>query len=140
MCGAHRHKHDMNCTKKSNVLLPAMFNNAKCCFVGEELLYVGKKKDLRKKVIIEVEEISEILHQYHSNPMGGHSGINNTLGKISQYYVWNGMKEDVVEYVSDSNRTDLLLKAFPNHVVLFLIIMYFVHSVSRVIAANAMRN
>ena len=46
------------------------------------------------------EEISEILKQYHSNPMGGHSGINNTLAKISQYYLWNGMKEDVIEYVS----------------------------------------
>ena len=45
-------------------------------------------------------EIQEILHQYHSNPMGRHSGINNTLSKISQYYMWNGMKEDVVEYVS----------------------------------------
>ena len=32
--------------------------------------------------------------------MSGHSGINNTLSKISQYYMWNGMKEDVVEYVS----------------------------------------
>ena len=32
--------------------------------------------------------------------MGGHSGINNTLAKISQYYIWSGMKEDVVEYVS----------------------------------------
>jgi hypothetical protein len=50
---------------------------------------------------MDVEEISEILHQYHSNPMGGHSGINNTLAKVSQYYIWNGIKEDVVEYVSN---------------------------------------
>lgn len=50
---------------------------------------------------MDVEEISEILNQYHSNPMGGHSGINNTLAKVSQYYIWNGMKEDVVEYVSN---------------------------------------
>ena len=45
------------------------------------------------------EGISEILKQYHSNPMGGHRWINNTLAKISQYYLWNGMKEDVTEYV-----------------------------------------
>ena len=57
-------------------------------------------KDLRKKIVTDVDEISEILYQYHSNPMGGHSGRNNTLAKISQYYLWNGMKEDVVEYVS----------------------------------------
>ena len=32
--------------------------------------------------------------------MGGHSGINNTLAKISQNYIWNGMKADVTEFVS----------------------------------------
>jgi hypothetical protein len=31
---------------------------------------------------------------------GGHSGVNATLNKISNYYCWNGMKEDVQEYVS----------------------------------------
>lgn len=63
-------------------------------------MYIGSKKDLRKKVVTEVEEIQEIVHQYHSNPMGGQSGINNTLSKISQFYMWNGMKNDVVEYVN----------------------------------------
>ena len=32
--------------------------------------------------------------------MDGHSGINNALSKISNFYLWNGMEEDVVEYVS----------------------------------------
>ena len=68
--------------------------------LGNELIYVGKKNDVRRKVVTELTEIQEILHQYHSNPMGGHSGINNTLSKISQFYMWNGMKEDVVDYVS----------------------------------------
>ena len=71
-----------------------------CILLGKELIYIGTKKDLRKKVVTEISEMSEILNQYHSNPMGGHSGINNTLAKISQYYTWSGMKEDVVEYVS----------------------------------------
>ena len=34
--------------------------------------------------------------------MGGHSGVNNTLSKISQYYSWSGMKENVAEYVSST--------------------------------------
>ena len=59
-----------------------------------------QKDDIKKKVVTELAEIQEILLQYHSNPMGEHSGINNTLSKISQYYMWNDMKEDVVEYVS----------------------------------------
>ena len=62
---------------------------------GQELLYVGSQRNLKKKVVTELEEVQDILHQYHTNPMGGHSGINNTLSKISNFYVWNGMKEDV---------------------------------------------
>lgn len=71
--------------------------------IENELIYVGQKKDLKKTVVFELEEIKDILRQYHSNPMGGHSGINNTLAKISQYYTWNGMKADVTEYVSHKN-------------------------------------
>ena len=33
--------------------------------------------------------------------MGGHSGINATLSKVSTLYHWNGMKEDIQEYVSN---------------------------------------
>ena len=32
--------------------------------------------------------------------MGGHSGVNATLFKVSSHYHWNGMKEDIQEYVS----------------------------------------
>ena len=72
----------------------------KTIYTENELIYVGKKKDLNKRVVFELEDIKDILNQYHSNPMGGHSGINNTLAKISQYHTWNGMKADVTEYVS----------------------------------------
>ena len=65
-----------------------------------ELIYIGRRKDLRKKVVTELEDIKDILKQYHYSPLGGHSGINNTLAKISQHYMWNGMKADVTEYVS----------------------------------------
>ena len=44
---------------------------------------LAKKDDMRKKVVTELVEIQEILHLYHSNPMGGHSGINNTLSRFS---------------------------------------------------------
>lgn len=54
---------------------------------------------VQKKVVLTVEEIGEILHHHHSNAMGGHSGVNATLNKISNHYYWNGMKEDVQEYV-----------------------------------------
>ena len=68
--------------------------------IEKELIYIGVRKDTRKKVIYQLDEITEILHQYHSNPMDGHSGINNTLAKVSKFYTWNGMREDVIEYVN----------------------------------------
>lgn len=59
-------------------------------------MYIGANQDLRKIVITNLNDITEILLQYHSSPMGGHSGINGTLAKRSQYYMWYGMKEEVL--------------------------------------------
>ena len=50
--------------------------------------------------MLTIDEIREILKHHHSEAMGGHRGVNATLQKISNYYCWNGMKEDVQEYVS----------------------------------------
>ena len=75
-------------------------------------------KEIKKKVVTELEEIQYILHQYHTNPMGGHSGINNTLSKISNFYVWNGMKEDVVEYVSVKKATINLLDVYIEYMLI----------------------
>ena len=69
-------------------------------FLDNELYYTGGKEGIRRKVVLTIEEIGEILHHHHSKAMGGHSGVNATLNKISNYYCWNGMKEDVQEYVS----------------------------------------
>ena len=65
-----------------------------------------------------MEEVQNILHQYHTNPMGGHSGINNTLSKISNFYVWNSMKEDVVEYVSVKKATISLLDVYIEYMLI----------------------
>ena len=67
--------------------------------LAEDLYYTGRKEAARK-VVLKVEEISEILHFHHSNAMGGHSGVNATLFKVSSHYHWNGMNEDIQEYVS----------------------------------------
>ncbi|CAB3982815.1 Retrovirus-related Pol poly from transposon [Paramuricea clavata] len=36
---------------------------------NNELIYVGQKKDLKKRVVTELEEIKDILNQYHSNEL-----------------------------------------------------------------------
>ena len=88
--------------------------------------------------MMDVEEISEILHQYHSNPMGGHSGINNTLAKVSQYYIWNGIKEDVVEYVS--NIKGKLVNPLSGNVPRCTLLYYFTLPNARLILINIREN
>ena len=68
-------------------------------FLDVELYYTGGKEGVKKKAVFTIAEMREVLHYHHSNAMGGHSGVNSTLNKISNYYWWNGMKEDVHEYV-----------------------------------------
>ena len=58
-------------------------------FLAEDLYYTGGKEAARIKVVLKVE-ISEILRFQHSNAMGGHSGVNATLFKVSSHYHWNG--------------------------------------------------
>lgn len=69
-------------------------------FIDNKLYYTGGKEGVKKEVVLKIKEIQDILNHYHSNAMAGHSGINATLNKISNHYFWNGMKEDVQEYVS----------------------------------------
>ena len=77
------------------------------CHTEKELYYTGGKKGIRKKVVFEMDEATNLLHQYHSSPLGRHSGINATLSKVSQFYMWNGMKQDIVDYVSKHTLTSV---------------------------------
>ncbi|XP_038053160.1 uncharacterized protein LOC119725702 [Patiria miniata] len=70
----------------------------------QTLYYTGGKVDIKKRVVVDMDEVNDIMKHCHSNPAGGHSGINGTLTKISQHYTWNGMKEDVSNFVSSCER------------------------------------
>ena len=63
------------------------------------MFYTGDKKRGDRKVVTTEDEVKDILRQYHCDGMGGHSGVNSTLGKISIRYWWFHMKEDIREYV-----------------------------------------
>jgi hypothetical protein len=40
-----------------------------------------------------------IIHELHSTPLGGHSGIPVTLRRLKQLFFWKGMAKSVQEYV-----------------------------------------
>ena len=51
------------------------------------------------KEIIDPKMKQDILKELHSSKIGGHKGITKTLKRIQQYYSWDGMKQDVKNYV-----------------------------------------
>jgi hypothetical protein len=60
-----------------------------------------KSRENKQKVILSLEEVKDVLHKYHLDSLdGGHSGINNTIVKISRHYTWKGLADDVKEFIS----------------------------------------
>ncbi|MCI25617.1 hypothetical protein A2U01_0046808, partial [Trifolium medium] len=41
-----------------------------------------------------------LLEEYHSSPIGGHSGIQKTLGRLKENVYWEKMKDDVTHFVN----------------------------------------
>jgi hypothetical protein len=53
---------------------------------------------------IEAEELKQdrkarIIREMHSDPVGGHQGINRTVDRIKLYVSWPNMREDVTNYI-----------------------------------------
>lgn len=50
--------------------------------------------------IVEKSDIEIILDLYHKSLLGGHFGVDKMLKTISKFYKWNGMTQDIKNYVS----------------------------------------
>jgi len=45
------------------------------------------------------KEGRKILQKFHEQPTGGHLGMNRTFERIKLYTSWQGMKEEIEEYI-----------------------------------------
>ncbi|GAU44596.1 hypothetical protein TSUD_187860 [Trifolium subterraneum] len=43
--------------------------------------------------------LHKLLFEFHTSPIGGHSGITRTIARIKSQFYWPDMKNDIVEYV-----------------------------------------
>ncbi|PNX56157.1 hypothetical protein L195_g058071, partial [Trifolium pratense] len=43
---------------------------------------------------------TSLLQEFHSSPVGGHSGIQATLARLSGNFYWPGMYKDVKQFVN----------------------------------------
>lgn len=44
--------------------------------------------------------ISQLLHEFHASPIGGHSGLLKTYHRLASELFWVGMKKTVSDYVA----------------------------------------
>ncbi|WOH15435.1 hypothetical protein DCAR_0934976 [Daucus carota subsp. sativus] len=52
-------------------------------------IYVGNAGTLKK----------DLIKELHDEPIGGHSGQEATIKKLSQFFFWPKMKDEVIEYI-----------------------------------------
>jgi hypothetical protein len=59
-------------------------------FTAEGELYVGSRRAIKSK-----EEARQLFIEFHSSPIGGHTGILKTRTAISSRFYWPGMSVDI---------------------------------------------
>lgn len=45
--------------------------------------------------------INQVLMEYHSSPIGGHSGITRTLARVSAEFYWQHIRADVKQFIQE---------------------------------------
>lgn len=56
-----------------------------------------------------------ILHEYHASPIGGHTGIERTLARVSDSFYWKGMRSMVKDYVNHCSVCQQAKATNPSH-------------------------
>lgn len=67
------------------------------------LRYIFRKISIEIIICAGIEYTEEekliILKQFHDSTLGGHLGINKTIQRIKNQFIWKGMKSDVKRYI-----------------------------------------
>jgi hypothetical protein len=76
---------------------------------GLSRMYTEADKDTNIRVVIEEDnakenkvsdkEKMETLKEIHESPIGGHAGMNKTYKRPRYFVKWNGMKDDVENFI-----------------------------------------
>ena len=68
-----------------------------------------QKKEKTVKAITTREKAEEIFDEFHSSPIGGHSGVNKCCYAVGDRFYWPGMTDDIREWVSLNKDTQSFL-------------------------------
>lgn len=58
------------------------------------MLFYGGKRVIKTK-----EEARMLFEEFHSSPIGGHTGIGKTRAAICARFYWHGMSVDIENWV-----------------------------------------
>ncbi|GES92926.1 retroviral-like aspartic protease 1 [Rhizophagus clarus] len=67
--------------------------------IDEQLYKKNKSNPNRPLKVVKQDEIDDVLHHMHSDPLAGHFSLDETYRKIKIRYYWPQMFEDVRNYV-----------------------------------------
>ena len=79
--------------------------SADYCFIDGLLFHCRVSKSLRSSNISQYQlavpetMIKTVLGLYHDSPMGGHSGIQDTLDRVKEHYFFSRMSQLITDYV-----------------------------------------
>jgi hypothetical protein len=63
------------------------------------MLYVGKDRSARRKVLFQEGERNRAFVECHASASGAHVGRKNTLYKLTSRFYWKTMKRDFDDWV-----------------------------------------
>ena|SRR5688572_7345328 len=69
------------------------------CVINGLLYKKNRRNPLRPLRVVKPSEVETILYSFHSDPLAGHFGFDETYRSISEKYYWPQMENDIKQYV-----------------------------------------
>ena len=91
----HRFEKDTDAVIRRRIQLQA--NNFSC---KNNVLYYTPKGQI-KHLVIPMKYRQDLIHEFHNSPFGGHFGAQRTLSRISKFYWWQGMAQQISTYCTN---------------------------------------
>lgn len=65
----------------------------------ENNIFVGKRRLSKSE-----EEVKKICAEFHSSPIGGHAGINQTQSAVCSRFFWHRISKDIRNWIEECEK------------------------------------
>ena len=74
---------------------------------NDEILYMIRPKEMTEKLLLPEVYREEAFTRNHSEPLAGHRGIERTLLRMKQKFIWFKMRHDIADFISECQACNL---------------------------------